>query len=358
MYHICYTNPEAWSISIEKGIYGNVGNRTESIQTFWGKTVDLIALKPGDKVFFYIKETQVLTGLYEVISEPFYCEDNLFETVEKYPFRFNFIEIQHFEKSLPVSELAKLIEKGFINSFRTFDRDRNASFRGIRQLTNDEGKILVDSLKRFNPKANIEDVRVYEHEEIHESQQAVNVCNLIMQEGSPSIEEPIGLIYSKIPVTRKRINNYIAQYETSLQGYINFCIRRGLNNVIEDIEVKNFTECLMETPLLKAQQFRSDLLCLYRENNMPHFYSIIEIKRDTEISINHLSQLIGYMKTFSESKGIPFNSIEGVYISNEFEPAAIDYLRNRRSVEKENPIRLIKYNVTEQGIVSFTKIEI
>ncbi len=111
--------------------------------------------------------------------------------------------------------------------------------------------------------------------------------------------------------------------------------------------------------MLKAQQFRSDILCLYNEENtLPHFYSFIEIKRDKLISVNDLSQLIGYMKTYAYAKSLNFNSLEGVYISNKFDDDAIRYLLNRKNVEKENPIRLIKYSTTLTGSISFTAIKI
>lgn len=54
MYHVCFSNPEAWAISYENGIYGNVETGNETLKFFWGKTIDLIALKPGDKIFFYV----------------------------------------------------------------------------------------------------------------------------------------------------------------------------------------------------------------------------------------------------------------------------------------------------------------
>jgi hypothetical protein len=73
----------------------------------------------------------------------------------------------------------------------------------------------------------------------------------------------------------------------------------------------------MEVPLLRAQQFRSDILCLYRASEKkPHFYSIIEIKGNRAISIQDLSQLIGYMKTFAASKGIPFNATKVTFVPN------------------------------------------
>jgi hypothetical protein len=358
MYHVCFSNPDAWAISYEYGVYGNVATGNDNPKTFWGKIIDLVALKPGDKIFFYVKNQMSLQGIFEVSSEPYYCQDYLFDNEnENYPFRFNFIESKHFSNPIPVSELAKLIENGLLYSMTTFERDQNATFRGIRQLTNDEGKILEETFLKFNPKGNISDTKEYDPPEINESLEADLIIAAIA-EGNEYLD-PVEILFSSIPVKRIRKNYFVAQYENSLQGYIYYCLRRELKNVIGDIDVNNFSECLMEIPMLKAQQFRSDILCLYRAGiNKPHFYSIIETKKDKEISIADLSQLIGYMKTFSESKGIPFNCIEGVYISTAFMEDAVTYLRNRKNVEKENPIRLIEYVVTEGGEVSFNNIEI
>jgi len=358
MYHICFSNPSAWKISYKNGIYGNVEKGNENLKVFWGKTIDLLALVPGDRIFFYVKTNMCLHGVFEVESEPYYCQDDLFdEDVEKYPFRFNFREVRHFTKAIPVSELAKLIENGSLYSINTFERDVNAQFRGIRQITNEEGKIIEDTFLMLNPKVNQNDLTQYEHRLISKSLEANTIINNVAE--GIEYQKPVNILMSLLPVKKIRKDYYVALYENSLQGYIFYCIRRGLNNVIDDLEVNNFNECLMEVPMLKAQQFRSDILCLYRENNLkPHFYSIIETKKERKISIVDLSQLIGYMKTFSASKIIPFNSIEGVYISTGFEEEAITYLRNRKSVEKENPVRLIEYHVEDTGKVTFNQIEI
>lgn len=304
------------------------------------------------------KESMSMRGMFQVSSEPYYCEDNLFQNpLERYPFRFNFVEIKHFANPVPVSELAKLIERGLLFSITTFERDRSASFRGIRQLTNDEGLQIEEVFLRFNPKVDNNNTKQYFHHEIEDFQEARDIINAVGED--ETYLDAVGIIFSKIPVNRVRRNFYVAQYENSLQGYIYYCLRRELDSVIENIEVQNFTECLMEVPMLIAQQFRSDILCLYRASERkPHFYSIIETKKDRTISIQDLSQLIGYMKTFSSSKGIPFNCIEGLYISTSFEEVAVEYLRNRKSVEKENPIRLIQYSVSENGEVTFNRIEI
>jgi hypothetical protein len=358
MYQVCFSNPKAWAISYEKGVYGNVQTSNEILKVFWGKIIDLVALMPGDKVFFYVKEEKLLYGLFEVSSEPYYCQDDLFQNEnEKYPFRFNFNQVKNFSTPIPVSELANLIEKGLLFSITTFERDQNASFRGIRQLTNDEGKIIEETFLKFNPKVNLANVKKYNHPEINkklETKEIIAQVNL-----GEKYFYPVQILFNSIPVKKVKGDFYVAQYENSLQGYIFYSLRRELNTVTEDIDVVNFSECLMEVPMLKAQQFRSDILCLYRESiNKPHFYSIIETKKDKTLTINDLSQLIGYMKTFSSSKGIPFNCIEGVYISTAFKDDAITYLHNRKEVEKENPVRLIQYSVNQNGFVTFTKIEL
>lgn len=357
MYHICFSNPEAWEISYEEGVYGNIETGNNNKNTFWGKMIDLVALMPGDKVFFYVKKSMVLQGLFEISSEPYYCEDNLFQNPEEsYPFRFNFIEAKKFVNPVPVSELAKLIENGQLYSITSFERDVQGSFRSISQLTDDEGKTIEEFFLRFNPKGDFTATKEYEHDIIVDAQEARDIINDSSKE---EFNEPVRIKFSRLPVNRKRINYYVSQYENALQGYIFYCLRRNLRHVIETIQVQNFTECLLEVPLLKSQQFRSDILCLYRsEQKKPHFYSIIETKRDREISIDDLSQLIGYMKTFAASKEIPFNCIEGLYISTAFEEESVIYLRNRKNVEKENPVRLIQYFVDESGFVSFNPIDI
>lgn len=358
MYHICFSNPEAWKISYQKGIYGNVKTGNNNKNTFWGKLVDLIALKPGDKIFFYVKDEKKLFGLFEVISEPFYCEDDIFQNPEEsYPFRFNFTEYKHFDNQIPISELAKLIESGLLFSLTTFERDQNAFFRSIRQLTNEEGLLLEKVFIGLNPKTNVNDIKTYSHPSIEIKREAIDIVN---NEGyNIDLSIPNLITFNKLPVKEISRHNLVSQYEVCLQGYIHYSIRRDLNNVIKDLNVENHTEALLEVPMLKAQQFRSDILCLYREEkSKPHFYSIIEIKRDKTITIDDLSQLIGYLKTYTSSKNIMFNNIEGVYISNHFEEEAVKYLRNRKSVEKENPIRLVHYLIDENGQINFKKIDI
>ncbi|MEZ5017874.1 MAG: EVE domain-containing protein [Flavipsychrobacter sp.] len=359
MFHICFTNPKAWEISYQKGVYGNVEGENDQEQTLWGKVADLLAIKKGDYVFFYIKKSMVLAGLFEVTSEPYYCEDYLFEDeTQCYPFRFNFKEVSAYKKYIPVSELAKLIQMGNLFSISTFERDANATFRGIRQITSLEADNLKKILLRYNPKVNTDDVKTYE--EISVSDTLLEARELISRkEEGETFETPTALKLTLIPTKLKRVrdNYYISKYENALQGYIYYCIKRNLKNIISDLDLNNSIQWLLEAPILHTQQFRSDILCLYNEiNEAPHFYSIIEIKRDQKITISDLSQLIGYMKAYADLKKIPFSSIEGIYISNKFEEGVTNYLKSRKDTENENPIRLIEYSTNEEGVVTFEEL--
>lgn len=358
MYHICFTNPSAWEISRARGVYGNVDTGNTSRRTFLGKLGDLVAITPGDKIFFYIKETKSLSGLYEVVGEPYFCQDDLFDnSPELYSLRFNFVEVKHFDANIPISELAKLIEKRQIFSLTSFERDQNAGFRGIRQITNTEGALLEETFLRFNPKVDHSSVSPVQHPEVNE---VFELKELVEEALNGTIfADPVQISFSSIPVERIRAGVYASKYENILQAYIYYSLRRNLNNVTERLELVNCKEFILEFPLLRAEQYRPDILCLFRDgHNPPHFHSILEIKRKRVIPRESLSQLIGYMKTFAAANEIPFNSMEGVYISLDFEQETIDYLRNRRDVEKENPVRLITYSVSGSGTVEFDCVDL
>lgn len=356
MYHICFTNPEAWLISCQNGVYGNVIS-TKEIQRFWGLLRDLLAVKDGDKIFFYVKESKYLVGLFQVVNEPYFCEDTLFNNPkETYPFRFNFKEVKHYDNPLPISELALLIEHGKLYSISTFEKDANAPFRGIRQISIEEGNIIGKKLIKYNAKANLKNIKIVNHPIISLREEAVDIVEKVFN--GTNFIQPTKVTFTRIPVKQATRTRTVAAYEYAIHGYLYYCLRRNLNNVIADLDLNNITQCLLEVPMLRAQQFRSDILCLYHEGNTsPHFYSFIEIKRDQLISVNNLSQLIGYMKTYAYAKSINFNSLEGVYISNRFDDDAIKYLLHRKNVEKENPIRLIKYSITSTGSISFIPIQ-
>ena len=151
-FHICITNENAINVSLENGVYGNVGNGAESRKTIWGKIKDLYAVKPGDLVLLYVKHpVSHFRGVYEVTSSPYMCADDLFnDEYESYPFRFNFQIKYHFPIAVPSFEFYSLVESGKIDSLISLSRDINSSYRGIRQLFSSEFNEILHLFYKYN----------------------------------------------------------------------------------------------------------------------------------------------------------------------------------------------------------------
>lgn len=345
--HICISNPDAFSISSREGVYGNVGSADDNDQVFWGKLRDLYALIPGDLVLFYVKEDQVLKGIYEVTSNPYLCSDNLFGNNEKYPFRFNFEIHEYYPNGIPSFELYKLIDQGVINSISSLERDVMASYRGIRQLSMqdlDELKILF---RKYNPKT--------DPSEFDRLNPNVNATQIEAFDFDPSslddIHEPVEILFNRIPVQ----NNY-ARFETVIHVYIAYNLLHDSNDLRSIFDLDEFSEVILEAPVFKSMQRRSDILVLFGDKSQNYFHSFIELKRNSNIRISDLSQLIGYLKSFAEARNLSLNSYEGIFVSTRFRDDVLNYLRNRTEVEGENIVRLISYEVDDLGKVSFNNL--
>jgi len=165
-----------------------------------------------------------------------------------------------------------------------------------------------------------------------------------------SILVPTVIIFNQIPNENNR-----AILEDVLHAYIVTNVLNDTNNVREELGLLNFNELILEAPVFKSMQFRSDILATFKQADRVYFYSFFELKRDKLIGIEEISQLIGYLKSFAASKSLPVNSYEGVYISTRFDNELIDYLEKRRTVEKENIISLISYAIDDDGFVSLNR---
>jgi hypothetical protein len=348
-FHICISNGNAIETSLSHGIYGNVGNASESRSTIWGKIKDLYAIKAGDLVLIYVKHPiSHFRGVFEVTSIPYICSDNLFDDPNNnYPFRFNFKIKYRFTNSVPAFEFYSLVESGKINSLISLARDMNSSYRGIRQLFESEFNEILHLFYKYNPKTiplDFEQIASLNFNPIE-----IEAKDFIT-ENLDDIDVPTILHFNQIPCENNR-----AILEDVLHAYIVKNVLHDTNNVREKLGLLNFNELILEAPVFKSMQFRSDILATFKQADRVYFYSFFELKKDKRIGIEEISQLIGYLKSFAASKSLPVNSYEGVYISTHFDNELIDYLEKRRTVEKENIISLISYTVNEDGFVSLKR---
>jgi hypothetical protein len=333
-FHICITNETALPTSLQHGVYGNVGNSQESRRTIWGKIKDLYAVKPGDLILLYVKHPiSQFHGVFEVTSLPYINYDNLFnDENEYYPFRFNFKIKFNFPNTVPAFEFYSLIESGKVDSLISLSRDINSSYRGIRQIFESEFQEILHLFYKYNPKTN---PTVFDQipEKGFESQR-IEATEFIANNLNEYIT-PTELAFNQIPVEG---NHTIL--EDVLHAYIVYNVLNNLNNVREDLGLLNFNELILEAPVFKSMQYRSDILATFKQEDRVYYYSFFELKKNTTIGIDEISQLIGYLKSFAASKSLPVNSYEGVYISTRFTPELIDYLTKRKTVENENIISL------------------
>jgi len=348
-FHICITNKNAQKYSIEHGVYGNVGNSEETQNVTWGKIKDLYAVKPGDLILLYVKHPiSHFTGVYEVSSEPYICFDDLFEDEnEKYPFRFNFKIKYSFPNPVPSFEFYVLVESGKIESLISLDRDMNSSYRGIRQLFESEFEEILHLFYKYNPKTN--PIKFKQIQPINLQFEKIEAVDFSAEE-MHQLLNPTSILFNKIPSSRGK-----AILENVLHAYIVWNVLKNSNNVKESLGLTNFNELILEAPVFKSMQYRSDILATYKHANKIYFHSFFELKRDSKIGIKEISQLIGYLKSFAASKSLPVNSYEGVYISTKFDDELVDYLEKRKTVEKENIISLITYSINKNGSVNLSK---
>lgn len=348
-FHICITNENAIKISLENGVYGNVGNGSESRKIIWGEIKDLYAVKRGDLVLLYVKNPiSHFRGVYEVTSNPYLCSDSLFDDeTQSYPFRFNF-EIKHyFPNPVPAFEFYSLVESGKIDSLISLSRDINSSYRGIRQLFSSEFDEILHLFYKYNPKTISSEFSAIPPIDLDfETIQAKDFNAKKIDD----LKSPTIISFNQIPSKGNR-----AILEDVLHAYIVTNVLNDKNKVKEKLGLLNFNELILEAPVFKSMQYRSDILATYKHAGRVYFYSFFELKKDTKIGIKEISQLMGYLKSFAASKSLSVNSYEGVYISTKFDPVLVDYLSKRKTVENENIISLITYRVDEDGFVKLNR---
>jgi hypothetical protein len=350
---ICFTNPEQFPFILQKGIYGNVkeGDKPKNPSdgrsvaaardVRFGKLEDLLCVVPGDLVFLFERGESRLHGVWKVSQEPFYCTSQVFDPSDDYPYRFYMEWYLKFPNPVPVMELRKLLNKNVLWSIRTFEREFNAPFASINPISLKETEALLELFWRYNhrfdPSSN---VVLYNHPS---PQGSINFHDLVMNS-----------VYKQHTPLRITANDFGQSfqgeiYEGALHCYLIYGLVRGLKPVREYFG--EYRQVLREVPISVAGQKRPDILLIYQNamSGEPSVYSIMEVKR-SRVDLDMLSQLLEYIRLFSERHGVDLNSVEGIYIGPDFKPDALEYVRERAKVEVERPLRIIKYGVTGNKI--------
>ena len=216
------------------------------------------------------------------------CSDNLFDdSDDTYPFRFNFKIKYHFPNAVPAFEFYSLVESGKIDSLISLARDINSSYRGIRQLFESEFNEILHLFYKYNPKTISSDFE--QITPLNENPVQIEAKDFLA-ENLDSILVPTVIIFNQIPNENNR-----AILEDVLHAYIVTNVLNDTNNVREELGLLNFNELILEAPVFKSMQFRSDILATFKQADRVYFYSFFELKRDKLIGIEEV--LISNFKT-------------------------------------------------------------
>jgi len=145
-YHILLANKENFDICVAKGVYGTVESSSEKLNA---EVIScILGIKPGDFVFFYVKNVGIY-GLWKVTTFPFYDEEKIWPDKDQpYPFRFCFKPVvRRFKRPIALSDILDLRDKGKIWTFDLGSLTKKNQYT----ITTSEGKEIIRLLLRNNP---------------------------------------------------------------------------------------------------------------------------------------------------------------------------------------------------------------
>ncbi|MEE9324638.1 MAG: EVE domain-containing protein, partial [Dehalococcoidia bacterium] len=144
--HIFLASQANFEKCLRYGVYGGISHSFE--RTNSEIIAGFEAIKPGDFVFFYVKNVG-LYGLWKIISRPFFDDVDIWGAKNQlYPYRVCFQPtIRNFPKPIALSDILDLRDKGKIWAFDlgTFAK------KSHQPITSEEGKELIRLLLRNNP---------------------------------------------------------------------------------------------------------------------------------------------------------------------------------------------------------------
>lgn len=347
---ICFASTEFVRTALAIGVYGNVGNRRQ--QDLWSILRDIIAIKPGDTIFFYETGEKRFHGIYEATSEPFFCEDGLFQDArDSFPFRFSFRRQIDFPTPVPDFEFIHMVDRKVVWSLGALQKDPTGPFRSIVNISAQERDALVQLFRKYNTDVvPSQTTAAIVRRAVAPRAEAIDI---ISANNRPTVETAIDL--TVLPTVGSG-DSRVCQYEYALQAYIAHILSRRTPQAMS--LMGDYHEFLTEVPLSAAEPRRIDVLCTYQVSGAkaPYFYILVELKARATIGARDLSQILGYIRIFTQKKGVEFGDVGGAFVAPAFSADAIAYAEQRLQIEVEKPVRLIRYNLNRAGAVTFTQV--
>src|SRR3989304_646211 len=144
--HILLVSEANFDVCTKRGVYGCVMPTSE-----WNKAevvAGILAIQPGDLVFFYVKNKGVY-GLWKVVGETYFDETKVWAHEQQmFPHRFSFEPaVGHFPKPVSLSDVLDLRDKGRVWTFDLNPVQQKNQYK----ITMEEARELLRLLLRNNP---------------------------------------------------------------------------------------------------------------------------------------------------------------------------------------------------------------
>lgn len=278
---ICQISEQDWEVSKKIGLYGNREKKPDNsgdLRTVDKMSVirDLIAIEPGDIVFFHIVKTAEgesrIHGIYQATSQAFYDEVRVWDNNnELFPYRFNFKPHQEFidfvkrDSYIFVSELYKKIESKDIWSIATLENERNMERRAVRKISIADAQEITKL--------------IIKHPRFRESSQIQY--------------EPYCTPLNPVSLEKKIVK--IKTIENSIKAFLLSELKKK-SSFVEGL-FGNVVDYMNETFVAQTTRKLFDLLVISSENTSGKDFYIIEAKT-LNYTKDNLSQLLNYIDLF------------------------------------------------------------
>ena len=309
--HIFLVSEENFGKCLRHRINGGVSPTTERINSEIIASFE--AIKPGDFVFFYVRNVGVY-GLWKATSRPFLDENDIWgKKDQKFPYRVCFEpSIRNFSKPIVLSDILDLRDKGKIWTF-----DLGAIVRkNHNPITTDESKELIRLLLRNNP---------------------------IFRPVSP-IPEPYPIGNVTLPISFETDNKGRIRYEGFLNAWF---MRSFVSGRHKDIigEYRDFLN-FVPTSFNKVMDVFLTHVTEVDGIDVLHKFTCIELKTGicTEEDLN---QIIKYENWLTRKLADGDSEmVQSMLVAFDFQDKVLEYVQKRRLIE-EKTVRLLQYRVDQ-----------
>jgi len=320
--HIFLSTERNFKICLECGVYGGIFHPLE--RTNSEIIAGFEAIKPGDFIFFYVKNIGVY-GLWKVISQAFFDEFDIWkEEGRSFPYKVCFEPtIRQFSRPVALSDILDLRDKGKIWAFDLGPFTKKSH----QPITTEESKELLRLLLRNNP--------------IFKS-----VTPIPKPYSSNGVILPL-----KLEADRKG--------QIKIEGYLNAWFMRSFaQGKLKDIigEYHDFLNYVPTSFNTVMDIFLTHITTIDSVDIL-HKFTCMELKTGV-CTEDDLNQIVKYENWLVRKLANGDSEmVQSMLVAFDFQDKVLEYVRKRRLIE-EKTVRLLKYQViAERDDIILTEVE-